>query len=157
MWFICFGPPATVLHIPTQKSTWSLYLNLTRPALMGSSVYLDFSKDSWAQWQCCCFPKALWWSVTLHENWGCLFNQREPPPRSAPGIYLPNCVIILCGWQDPKDCICLFFFFPSGVDVRPILLVMLLFTEEKIELQTSCREQSCLGKTMVERYSQAES
>lgn len=27
---------------------------------------------------------------------------RESPPRSTPGIYLPNCVIILCGWQDPK-------------------------------------------------------
>lgn len=48
------------------------------------------------------------------------------------------------------------FLLATGVEIRPIGLEMPLFTEEEIELQTSCCEQSCLGRMMVERYSPLE-
>lgn len=71
---------------------------------------------------------------------------RVSPPRSAPALSFLSVWWSRVDDKTPKNCICL-SFLPSGVDVRPILLEMLLFTEEKIELRTCCCEYSCLGKT----------
>lgn len=71
---------------------------------------------------------------------------RVSPPRSAPALSFLSVWWSRVDDKTPKTCICL-SFLPSGVDVRPVLSEMLLFIEEKIELQTCCCEYSCLGKT----------